>query len=197
MLSPRFLVISLGNPKPYHDCLHSAGHYALAAAQRVLAPEQPPLTETRYGWKNCKVSSASPYTFVQSPTLMNVSGHWILAAYRETLERHALQPSELALVLVHDELESPMYAVGIREWETSHRGHNGVKSAKKSLGSQGYPLDRWARITIGIGRPDERTPAVVSGHVLRHMTSQEKRTIDALVGPKVVEALHKLRDEQE
>ncbi|KAI1747650.1 peptidyl-tRNA hydrolase [Xylaria castorea] len=192
MLSSRFLVVSLGNQAPYYDSLHSAGHFALAAAQKALAPSQPPFTSERYGKKSCLVSSAPPYTFVQSPTSMNVCGPWVLAAYREALQRHALQPSELALVLVHDDLEAAFGAVKTRGWETSHRGQNGVKSAKKSLDGLDYPRDRWARILVGIGRPDERTPDVVTEHVLRKMTSHEKRTIDTQVGPKVINCLREL-----
>ncbi|KAI0859480.1 peptidyl-tRNA hydrolase [Xylaria cubensis] len=197
MFSPRFLVVSLGNQAPYYDCLHSAGHFALAAAQKVLAPSQPPFTSERYGKKSCLVSSAPTYTFVQSPTMMNVCGPWVLAAYRETLQRHALQPSELALVLVHDELEAAFGAVRTRGWETSHRGQNGVKSAKKSLDSLDYSRDYWARISVGIGRPVERTPDVVSDYVLRKMTSHEKRTIDTKVGHQVIKCLRELRDKWE
>ncbi|KAI1736613.1 peptidyl-tRNA hydrolase [Xylaria scruposa] len=197
MFSPRFLVVSLGNQAPYYDCLHSAGHFALAAAQKALAPSQPPFRSERYGKKSCLVSSAPTYTFVQSPTMMNVCGPWVLAAYRETLQQHALQPSELALVLVHDELEAAFGAVRTRAWETSHRGQNGVKSAKKSLDALDYPRGHWARISVGIGRPVERTPDVVSGHVLRKMTSHEKREIDTKVAPQVIKCLRELRDKWE
>ncbi|KAI1190257.1 peptidyl-tRNA hydrolase [Nemania serpens] len=190
----RFLVVSLGNQAPYFNCLHSAGHFALSAAQKLLAPSQPPFASERYGKKACKVSSALPYTFIQSPTMMNISGPWVLAAWKEMLQRHQLQPSELALVLVHDELEATLGDVRIRNWDASHRGHNGIKSAKNSLESQKVPRDHWCRISVGIGRPAERTPDVVSEYVLRKMTAHEINIMDNKVGPNLIRRLAELQD---
>ncbi|KAI1425220.1 peptidyl-tRNA hydrolase [Xylaria sp. FL1777] len=195
MLHPRFLVVSLGNQAHYFDCLHSAGHFALAAAQKALAPSQPQFASERYGKKSCKASSSFPYTFIQSPTMMNNCGPWVHATWKEMLQIHQLQPKELALVLVHDELEATFGAVKIRKWQASHRGHNGVKSVKKSMDPLGYPSDHWCRITIGIGRPEDRTSDVVSEYVLRKMNSHQLKTIDAEVGPKIIRCLHELQDE--
>ncbi|KAJ8112915.1 hypothetical protein ONZ43_g5277 [Nemania bipapillata] len=194
MALPRFLVVSLGNQAPFFDCLHSAGHFALSAAQKALAPSQPRFASERYGKKACMVSSALPYTFIQSPTMMNNCGPWVLAAWKEMLQRHGLQSSELGLVIVHDELEASLGAVKIRKWEASHRGHNGIKSVKNSLDSVNCPRDRWSRISIGIGRPVERTPDVVADYVLRKMSSHQKQTIDSEVGPKIVRSLRELQD---
>ncbi|KAJ2968041.1 hypothetical protein NUW58_g10312 [Xylaria curta] len=166
--APRFLVVSLGNQAPYFDCLHSAGHFALSAAQKALAFSQPPFASERYGKKACMASSG----------------------YLTPLSR----PSELGLVLVHDELEAALGHVRIRKWEASPRGHNGIKSVKKSLGSPSFPHARWSRISIGIGRPVERTPDVVSDYVLRKMTSHQKQTIDE-TGPKIIHCLRELQDE--
>ncbi|KAI1197642.1 mitochondrial peptidyl-tRNA hydrolase [Nemania serpens] len=191
----RFLVVSLGNQEPYFNCLHSAGHHALAAAQKLLAPSQPPFASEKYGKKRCKVSSGLPYTFVQSPTMMNISGHFVLAALKETAARHQLQPSELALVVVHDELEAPLGDVQVRKWERSHRGHNGVKSALLTLREYLQVSQRhWRRISVGIGRPAARTPDVVSDYVLRKMTSHEINTISNKAGPSLVRCLGELQD---
>ncbi|KAI0532001.1 peptidyl-tRNA hydrolase [Xylaria digitata] len=194
MLVHRFLVISLGNQVPYFDTLHSAGHFALLAAQKALGPSQPGFSSERYGKKSCMASSGLPYTFIQSPTMMNNCGPWVHAAWKEMLQRHQLRPEELALVLVHDELEASFGSVKIRKWESSHRGHNGVKSVKKSLDPLPYPHDHWSRITVGIGRPLERTPDVVSEYVLRKLTSHQFKTIDTEVGPSVIRCLRELQD---
>ncbi|KAI0404011.1 mitochondrial peptidyl-tRNA hydrolase [Xylaria palmicola] len=194
MSAPRFLVVSLGNQGSYYDCLHSAGHFALSAAQNLLAPSQPPFASERYGKKSCLASSATPYTFVQSPTMMNISGPWVLAAWKEMLLRHHLQPSELGLVLVHDELEAPFGAVKLRNWDASHRGNNGVKSVKKSFDSLRLAPNRWSRISVGIGRPVERTSDVVSEYVLSKMTSYQRKTMNDEAGPKVVRSLLELQD---
>ncbi|KAI3325214.1 peptidyl-tRNA hydrolase [Xylariaceae sp. AK1471] len=195
MSVPRLLVVSLGNQAPFFDCLHSAGHFALSAAQKVLAPSQPQFASERYGKKSCMASSGQPYTFIQSPTMMNNCGPWVHAAWKEMLQKHQLQPSELGLVLVHDELEAALGTVKIRRWEASHRGHNGVKSVKKTLDPLNYPHDRWARISVGIGRPEDRTPDVVSEYVLCKMTSYQKKTIGSEIGPEVVRCLRELQDE--
>ncbi|KAI0205333.1 peptidyl-tRNA hydrolase [Astrocystis sublimbata] len=196
----RYLVVSLGNQAPYYDCLHSAGHFALASAQKALAPSQPRFTSQRYGKRSCLVSAAEPYIFVQSPTQMNVSGPWISTAWRDALSQHSLQPSELALVLVHDELEAAFCTVRTRKWDASHRGQRGVKSAQMSLNPLQKPLrvgQHWARISVGIGRPAGRTPEEVSAHVLRTVKSHEKEMIDAKVGSLILRCLFELRGEWE
>ncbi|TGJ79956.1 hypothetical protein E0Z10_g8796 [Xylaria hypoxylon] len=197
MLAHRFLVVSIGNQAPYFDCLHSAGHFALSAAQKALGPSQPRFASERHGKKSCMASSGLPYTLVQSPTMMNNCGPWVHATWKEMLQQHQLQPEQLALVLVHDELEAAFGSVRIRRWENSHRGHNGIKSVKKSLDPLHYPCDHWARITVGIGRPLERTPDVVSDYVLRKMTSHQLKTIDTEVGPRIIRCLRELQDEWE
>lgn len=161
MVPLRLLVVSIGNPAPYYDCLHSAGHWALVGAQKAYAAVQPPFTWDRYvpRFKRCLVSADPPLTFIQSPTVINNSGAFVLAAYRATLEKQGITPKELALVLVHDDLEVDFGNVRTRSWDASHRGHNGIKSVKNSLlshQSHGYPLERWARVSVGIGRPAER-----------------------------------------
>lgn len=197
MFSPRFLVVSLGNQAPFFDCLHSAGHFALSATLKLLAPFQPQFTSELHGKKSCMASSGERYTFIQSPTMMNNCGSWVHAAWKEMLRKHQLQPSELGLVLVHDELEAALGTVKIRRWKASHRGHNGVKNVQNTLNPFGYPQDRWARISVGIGRPEDRTRSVVSDYVLRKMSSYQKKTIDSEVGPKVIRCLRELQDEWE
>lgn len=195
MLTPRFLVVSLGNQGPYFQCLHSAGHFALSAAQRLLSPSQPQFESERYGKKSCMCSVAWPYTFMQSPTMMNNCGPWVRAAWEEMLQRHGLRPSELGLVLVHDDLESTPGSVKVRKWETSPRGHNGIRSVKGSTDHLKHPKERWARVAVGIGRPKERDADAVSDYVLRRLTSHQMNTINTVAGPKVVDALRQLHDE--
>ncbi|KAI0444170.1 peptidyl-tRNA hydrolase [Xylaria telfairii] len=196
MLPPRLLVVSIGNQAPYYNCLHSAGHWALVGAQKASAEVQPPFTLEKYvpRWKRCMVSAAPPFTFIQSPTMMNDCGHFVLAAYRATLEKQGITPKELALILVHDELQDELGHARTREWDTSPRGHNGIKSVKNALlshQSHGYPLEYWARVSVGIGRPVARTADVVIQHVLRNMTPAEKRTIETQGGPSVLEHLQR------
>ncbi|KAJ9144421.1 Peptidyl-tRNA hydrolase [Coniochaeta hoffmannii] len=188
----RFLVVSLGNPSPYLDTLHSAGHFALGAVQQLLSYDQPPFASERFGKKAVLASAGPRYIFLQSPTMMNVSGPWVAAAWRGVLADRGLAPSELPLVLVHDDLEEDLGVVKIKQWKSSHRGHNGIKSVNASLNMGQYPGALWARISVGIGRPEGRDKSTVSDYVLRKMTRWEKSTLQEQGAPAIVEALMEL-----
>ncbi|KAI1206368.1 peptidyl-tRNA hydrolase [Annulohypoxylon truncatum] len=193
--SPRFLIVSLGNQAPYYECLHSAGHFALASLQKILYPSQSIFTSERYGGKSCLASTGDKYTLVQSPTQMNVSGPWFAKTWREMLQRNQLQPADLSLVLVHDDLEEELGRVRIRSWKASHRGHNGIKDINRVLKMSDFPSARWSRISVGIGRPVARDQMAVSNYVLRKMTRHEKDVINEEVGPRVYECLRELEED--
>lgn len=190
MVNLRLLVVSLGNPgSRYRETYHSAGHLALRSVQQALgASQQSHFGAERYGGKACEVSRGA-YTMVQSPVLMNVSGPWVLAAYKETLAKQNLTPDQLGLVLVHDELEQKFGVVKTRKWAASHRGHNGVKSSINSLKPANFPHRLWARVAVGIGRPDERDRGTVADYVLQKMHGSELNTIHSEVGTRVIDAL--------
>jgi len=191
MSSPRFLVLSLGNPGRYYDTLHSAGHAALNSVQKELHGSQPAFTTQRYGARASQASMGSRYFLIQSPTLMNVSGPWVARTWKDVLEEKNLVPSQLCLVLVHDDLEEELGVVKFRKWHQSHRGHNGVKSVNASLRAQNFEGSRWARISIGIGRPDERDRTTISDYVLQPLNRHQK-TVLQRVGPSVVDCLSRL-----
>jgi PTH1 family peptidyl-tRNA hydrolase len=133
MFNPRFLVVSLGNPAPYHESIHSAGHIALAAVQQKLRTTQPAFTSLRFGKKATQTSLGPKYDFLQSPTQMNVTGPWLTKAHKDILTHESLSSPDMGLVVVHDDLEEEFGIVKIRKWDQSHRGHNGVKSIAASL----------------------------------------------------------------
>ncbi|KAI2635411.1 peptidyl-tRNA hydrolase [Xylaria nigripes] len=192
MAAPRLLVISLGNQAPYYDCLHSTGHFALAAAQEVLAPSQPPFHRERYGGYTSDVSPGSPYIFVQSPTMMNRSGIFVLAAWRDALARHQVHGTQMGLVIVHDELESDFGHVRLRDFWASPQGHNGLKSIRKILDPHKLFRDKLYRISIGIDRPIDRSRGTVSAHVLSRLSQQQRETIKEEVGSKIVNCLREV-----
>ncbi|KAI2464243.1 peptidyl-tRNA hydrolase [Annulohypoxylon bovei var. microspora] len=195
LFNPRFLIISLGNQAPYYECLHSAGHFALASLQKILGPSQPPFTSERHGGKSCLVSTGYEYTLVQSPTQMNISGPWFAKTWREMLQHNQLQPADLGLVLVHDDLEEDLGRVKIRSWKASHRGHNGIKDINRVLKMSDFRGARWSRISVGIGRPVARDQGSVSDYVLKKMTRYQKDIIDEKVGPRVLECLRELEED--
>ena len=64
------------------------------------------------------------------------------------------------VLIVHDEIDLPFGEVRARVGG-GLAGHNGLKSIKRELGSADF-----ARIRIGVGRPDSTDPEIVSGYVL-------------------------------
>ncbi|SPN98699.1 related to aminoacyl-tRNA hydrolase [Cephalotrichum gorgonifer] len=193
MANLRFLVISLGNQAPYYDTLHSAGHHALNALQLLLGPSQPPFTLTRIGKKASLASIGPKYILVQSPTYMNTSGPWASATWKEIIQDYA--PADLALALVHDELELAPGVVKRRAWERSHRGHNGVKSVNSKLKRAEYPDSAWERIGVGIGRPEERDAKAVSQYVLGPMSRFQKEVVAGKGGEGVLRCLQEVEAE--
>ncbi|KAL2760364.1 hypothetical protein ACRALDRAFT_205669, partial [Sodiomyces alcalophilus JCM 7366] len=190
MSHPRILLISLGNPAPYLNTLHSAGHHALTALRPLLGPSQPPFASERHASKSALASTGPHYALLQSPSVMNISGRWVSRAYRDLQSRwttpasthspdaasppataQSPPPPPLSLLLVHDDLEEDLGVVKLRKWTSSHRGHNGVKSVNASLRPAEFPGAKWARVSIGIGRPAAREKADVSDYVLREMTA--------------------------
>ncbi|KZL85816.1 pth1 family peptidyl-trna hydrolase [Colletotrichum incanum] len=187
MSAPRFLLISLGNPEPYYNTLHSAGHHALNHLQKLLGPSQPAFHRGRFGGSSCLASIGPKYAMIQSPAIMNVSGKWVAKAWKESLG--ARDPADLSLILVHDDLEEELGFVKTRKWKSSHRGHNGVKSVNACLRQSDYPGSEWARICIGIGRPEEREKATVSNYVLKPMSRHQWSALEANAGPRALECL--------
>ncbi|KAL0465470.1 peptidyl-tRNA hydrolase [Neurospora intermedia] len=188
----RFLVVSLGNPGEYRDTFHSAGHLVLESFQKKLPEDlgQPSFTSERYGKKAVRASAGSKYTLLQSPTLMNITGPWLARAYKDYLVDHGLNPEEVGLVLVHDDLEEELGVVKVRQWKASHRGHNGIKSVLASLPPM--PDAKWARVSIGIGRPDDRDRITVSDFVLSKIPRHAKGILQDKGGSGLWEALGKL-----
>ena len=117
---------------------------------------------------------------------MNVSGVGVKKAYAAWLAelRRRTSPTQHGwLVVVHDELESALGKVSVRESGASARGHNGLKSCQQQLAGV-----KWWRVGVGIGRPESRDPNVVSRYVLGKMRPEERSGLER-AAPGVVDAL--------
>lgn len=172
--NPRFLVVSLGNPLPEYSSLHSAGHFALHGLTKVL--RQTGLHNGKLGKLSCTVSQGPKYTLVQSPTFMNVSGPFVAKAWQEMLKQH--DAAALSLVILHDELEKPLGSASLVAWDRSPRGHNGMKSVKKTLHQDKYPQSPLVRIAVGIDRPLARDPETVARYVLDPISAAKQRVLE-------------------
>ncbi|KAF7879341.1 hypothetical protein EAF04_000537 [Stromatinia cepivora] len=184
--SARLLICSIGNPAPYTNTLHSAGHTILS----LLAPtlDNPSFSKSR-AHGNGLISPGPVYTLWKSTSLMNISGAGVNSAWTTFLRESSSSSSECKLVVIHDELELAPGKINVKPGSNSPKGHNGLKSIRDTLRGQ-----RYTRIGIGIGRPESRDAGVVAGYVLRKMSAEEKRKIEGCVG-KVVEELGRLSGE--
>ena len=168
----RVLVCSIGNPGPYINTLHSAGHTVLSSlASSSLS--YPPFAKSRQHG-NGLLSAGADFTLWQSSSLMNISGSGVAAAWRQF--KKDSRGEQTRLVVVHDELEIKLGYVRVKNGDASPKGHNGLKSVKELV------KDEWWRIGVGIGRPESREPDAVAAFVLRKMSGVEKARIEGAVG---------------
>jgi peptidyl-tRNA hydrolase, PTH1 family len=150
-----WLVVGLGNPGArYAGSPHNVGfEVASRLAQRWELPRAKTkfaglLTEGRTGPGGPRVAVLLPQTY------MNEAGRSVGPArgtYKLPLER---------VLVVHDEIDLPFGEVRTR-LGGGLAGHNGLKSLKAELGAADF-----ARVRVGVGRPDTTDPGIVSAHVL-------------------------------
>jgi PTH1 family peptidyl-tRNA hydrolase len=150
-----WLVVGLGNPgKGYAGSPHNVGfEVANRLAQRWELPRAKAkyaglLTEGRTGPGGPRVAILLPQTY------MNDAGRSVgpaRGAYKLPLER---------VLVIHDEIDLPFGDIRPRIGG-GLAGHNGLKSLKAELGGPDF-----ARVRVGVGRPDTTDPEIVSAHVL-------------------------------
>lgn len=182
----RLLVCSIGNPAPYLNTLHSAGHTILSLLPAAL--DLPAFAGGRAGTGLSTTGAEGRIRLHQTASLMNNSGPAVAREWASFV-RSTEAGAGARLVVVHDELELPLGQVRVREGSASPKGHNGLKSIQLALKGQAL---QWTRIGVGIGRPESRESADVARFVLRKMGGREREKIEASV-PRVVEALAKLQ----
>ena len=150
-----WLVVGLGNPGArYAGSPHNVGfEVAIRLAQRWELPHAKTkfaglLTEGRTRPGGPRVAILLPQTY------MNEAGRSVGPArgtYKLPLER---------VLVVHDEIDLPFGEVRTR-LGGGLAGHNGLKSVKAELGAADF-----ARVRVGVGRPDTTDSDIVAAHVL-------------------------------
>ena len=152
-----WLVVGLGNPgSRYAGTRHNVGFdvaEALIERWDLGKPKkkfQGLLAEGRAGF-----GSDAPRVAVLLPqTYMNEAGRSVGPArgsYKVGLDR---------VLVLHDEIDLPFGDIRAR-LGGGLAGHNGLKSLKAHLGGPDY-----ARVRIGVGRPDSTDPEIVASWVL-------------------------------
>ncbi|KAK4141249.1 peptidyl-tRNA hydrolase [Dichotomopilus funicola] len=194
-LPKQVLVVSIGNPGALQQTYHSAGHIVVNRIQHLLGHSQPRFDFQRLGHARTCASLGSRYLLMQSPVAMNISGEWAAKAYKEQLQQRGLQPRDLGFVVVHDDLEEALGVVRVRPWDKSARGHNGLKSLQQKMMK---PVNApWARVSIGIGRPESRTDLQVRrmgvvDFVLSKVPPDEKRMLEGGVSEAALDHIRAL-----
>ena len=150
-----WLVVGLGNPgAKYAGSPHNIG---FEVANRLAAQWELPRAKTKFGGllTEGRTGPGGPRVAVLLPqTYMNDAGRSVGPArgsYKLALER---------VLVVHDEIDLPFGDIRARIGG-GLAGHNGLKSLKAELGAADF-----ARVRIGVGRPDTTDPEIVSAHVL-------------------------------
>lgn len=148
-----WLVLGLGNPDAeYGNTRHNAGAMVVERlAERFgvrlkRSRQRAEVAEVRDG--DARIVLARPTSYV------NESGgpaSLLLRYYKVPLER---------LIVVHDEIDLAAGKLQVRRGGGT-AGHNGLKSLVRGLGSPDF-----ARVRVGVGRPDSTDPDVVSRYVL-------------------------------
>ena len=164
------LVASLGNPPPaYTNTFHSAGHTLLESIRYSF---RYPEWQRHKPYANGFTSPGADYTLWQSPSLMNVSGKAVSAAWKAFLAAQSSEErSRARLIILHDELESPLGRIRVKRGGSA-RGHNGIKSCVASLGGMEF-----TRVGVGIGRPESRESGDVAAYVMRKMKPVELQAV--------------------
>ena len=150
-----WLVVGLGNPgAEYAGTRHNlgfevaallAGRWGLPRARSKFGGL---LTEGRTGPGGPRVAVLLPQTY------MNEAGNSVgpaRGAFKLPLER---------VLVVHDEIDLPFGEIRTRVGG-GLAGHNGLKSLKQGLGGGDF-----ARVRVGVGRPDTTDPERVAAYVL-------------------------------
>ena len=150
-----WLVVGLGNPGArYEGTPHNVGFQVARALIERWGLGSPKkkfdglISEGRTGPGGPRVAVLMPQTF------MNEAGRSVSPA------RGATRVELDHVLVVHDEIDLPFGDIRPRIGG-GLAGHNGLKSLKASLGSADF-----ARVRIGVGRPDTTDPEIVAGHVL-------------------------------
>jgi PTH1 family peptidyl-tRNA hydrolase len=162
-----WLVVGLGNPgAQYARTPHNVGFLVAEALIARWGLGKPRKTFAGL-YADGRTGPGGPRAGVLLPqTFMNESGRSAGPA------RGALKVDLDHVVAVHDELDLPFGEVRTR-LGGGLAGHNGLKSLKAGLGSPDF-----ARVRIGIGRPDTTDPEIVSSYVLGRWRQPEAEVRD-------------------
>jgi PTH1 family peptidyl-tRNA hydrolase len=169
-----WLIVGLGNPGGrYARTPHNVG---FAVAELLAQRWELPKPKQRYAglFTKGRTGPGGPRVAVLLPqTYMNEAGRSAGPA------RGALRLDLDRVLVVHDEIDLPFGEVRSRVGG-GLAGHNGLKSLRQGLGSADF-----ARVRVGVGRPDSTDPDIVAAHVLgrwRQSEPEVRALVEAAAG---------------
>lgn len=159
------LIVGLGNPgKKYHNTRHNVGFRVVEELARRHKVER---EESKYDAIIGHIRIGSEKVLIIKPmTYMNLSGRSVqslLAYYKLGLED---------LLVIYDDMDLPAGTLRVRA-EGGAGGHKGVTSIIERLGGRSF-----ARLRLGIGRPEDETIDWVLGKFTAHEQAIMDQTID-------------------
>ena len=164
-----WLIVALGNPgREYERSRHNVGFRIADELTRRWDLGRPRdryrgrLVEGRAGVGGPRVALLWPQTFMNDA---GTSAGPARGAYKVPLDH---------VLVLHDEIDLPFGEVRSRVGG-GLAGHNGLKSLKRELGSGDF-----ARVRVGVGRPDSTDPEIVAAYVLGRF-SEPPEAVSALV----------------
>ena len=160
------LIVGLGNPgKAYSMTRHNVGFVVIDALSEVFSipveKKKPDMLFGRGNIAGADVILAKPMAY------MNRSGH----PTRGLAEYFGISGEEM--LVIHDDIDLAFKRLKIK-MKGGHGGHNGIRSMIGAFGHGDF-----ARIRIGIGRPDG--PKEVTDHVLGRFSPDEKEELDRVI----------------
>jgi PTH1 family peptidyl-tRNA hydrolase len=164
--SIEYLVVGLGNPGPtYEGTRHNVGYQVIEElARRHGFPRAKRGFDGRVAEGPLRGRSV---LLLQPTTFMNDSGRSVAAALRATR-----LPLDRVLV-VHDHIDLPFARLRLTA-DGGSGGHNGLKSITGLIGKD------YARLRVGVDRPDSYDPDVVADYVLSRF-AESRAEVGALV----------------
>ena len=166
---PTLVVVGLGNPGPkYAGTRHNAGFMCVdRLAERAGIALNDKRRAALLGEGRIE---GRRIVLVKPRTFMNVSGE----AVRYAMDRYRVRAESVLIVL--DDLDLPLGRIRMRASGGSG-GHNGLNSINAALGTQDY-----ARLRIGIGRPDRETVGYVLGAFSPEEAPEAEAAIERAAG---------------
>jgi len=171
------VLVGLGNPGPrYSFTRHNAGFIFL---DLLATQENARFSSNQFQGELARVSLFSNDFLLFKPmTFMNKSGQPLA----QLMRFYKLGVDDL--IVVFDDIDVPFGKVKTR-MDGGAGGHNGIRSIIENLGD-----DKFARIKLGVGRPDASFHGEVADWVLNDFKTDE---LEVLRGQMLGDALDRIR----